>query len=719
MSASENIPVCKVIVQAIEDRMRSAPNNQKLPTLYLIDSIIKNVGGPYINLFGRSIVSLFLDAYAVVDTAARASFEKVLGTWPNWNSQLFTRDVTGTIEREIQSIRQQRQQQYQQPSMHVNPHFTDRPHDNTFNQGQMYGSNGARPMPAQNRSNQPPTPMDPRADNVLLQDIQLLMLQKKQAIIINPNDQASVKQVEILQQLENIVKTTQLTPENSNMIRQQLAQLWTPAPTPPVVSGYPQPNMPQGMTMVSSPMPPNMMLPQHTQPQPITASSFPGIPPAMFQSHLPPPGTVPASQAMMGPIATSIPIMHGNLPMSGPGAMPMPMPMPMPHMASPVPPPAVPAVSAPNPATSDLFASLLQSGLLGPNGSLTSQLLQTTANAGRASQSPLLAPAAATTGSPAPTNVANDRVGQGEQDQSVMSIGLIELTGQDIQRRRPTAIQIMYGTPPLQCNQCGYRCPRSADAQKKMDAHLDWHFRQNRRMKDKAKKSHSRSWLVGEEDWIHSREIDLTQSQQSVFFDFGSGVGKGNKDEQALIEEIAALKEQTVSEPILVNSLRGDDPESTITNAMAMNIISKGCSICKEKFTKIWNDSEEEWSYKNATVVDQQIYHATCHVDLVRSIQRQAAMAEAAAAAAAAATSSPKPNNDSAVGIDIDQKITGLTMDESKADIKSSINLQQQIDHEMTGPDSNISNGLKRKIEADEQEHEQLNTKRTLLANDS
>jgi len=32
-----------------------------------------------------------------------------------------------------------------------------------------------------------------------------------------------------------------------------------------------------------------------------------------------------------------------------------------------------------------------------------------------------------------------------------------------------------------------------------MDAHLDWHFRQNRRMKDKAKKSYSRSWLVGEE----------------------------------------------------------------------------------------------------------------------------------------------------------------------------------------------------------------------------
>lgn len=95
--------------------------------------------------------------------------------------------------------------------------------------------------------------------------------------------------------------------------------------------------------------------------------------------------------------------------------------------------------------------------------------------------------------------VANVRADQSELDQSVMSIGLIDLNSQDIQRRRPAAVQVMYGTPPLQCNQCGYRCPKSADAQKKMDSHLDWHFRQNRRMKDKAKKSHSRSWLVGEE----------------------------------------------------------------------------------------------------------------------------------------------------------------------------------------------------------------------------
>ncbi|KAG0000317.1 hypothetical protein BGZ65_004479, partial [Modicella reniformis] len=47
IAAGDNVSVCKVIVQTIEERLRTAPPNQKLPTLYLIDSIIKNVGGPY------------------------------------------------------------------------------------------------------------------------------------------------------------------------------------------------------------------------------------------------------------------------------------------------------------------------------------------------------------------------------------------------------------------------------------------------------------------------------------------------------------------------------------------------------------------------------------------------------------------------------------------------------------------------------------------------
>ncbi|KAF9365167.1 hypothetical protein BGX34_011139 [Mortierella sp. NVP85] len=550
---------------------------------------------------------------------------------------------------------------------------------------------------AQNR------PAEPSADNVLLKDIQLLMLQKQQAILLNPNDHASAKQ------LETIVKTTQLTPENANMIRQQLAQLWTPPPPGPAAPGYPQGGISQAMPMVSSSMPPNMAIPpQHLQqppiPQPSVSSStmapplppFPGagVPPPHFAPHLQPPGSVPSPQGMMAALPTSMPILPGNLPMSGAPGMSMPPGPPVPLGTAPLtnglPPPPLPPAVAPTPApgpapvpsvvppaASDLLASLMQSGLLGPNGTLA-------ANLNRASPSP----AAAT---PPLPNLTLDRTGQSEQDQSVVSLGVIELTSQDIQRRRPAAIQIMYGTPPLQCNQCGYRCPKSADAQKKMDAHLDWHFRQNRRMKDKAKKSYSRSWLVGEEDWIHSREGDLGQGQQPVFFDFGSGVSKTSKDELALQEEIAALKEQIVSETLLIQSLQGDDTEA-ITVATAMNAIAKGCSICKEKFVKIWNDAEEEWSYKNARVVDKVIYHATCHADLVRSNQRQAALAAAASTTALMSdTSTPPPEAMS----------------------------YESMDQEMNGPEADLPHTLKRKLEIDQQDQDQLAFKKTILAQDS
>lgn len=252
------------------------------------------------------------------------------------------------------------------------------------------------------------------------------------------------------------MKTTQLTPENANMIRQQLAQLWTPPPPPgSAAPGYPQGGISQAMPMGPSSMPPNMAIPpQHLHqqppiPQPSVSSSmaaappFPGagVPPPHFAPHLqPPPGSVPSPQGMMAPLPTSMPILPGNLPMSGAPGMSMPPGPPMPlgtaPLANGLPPPQplpptvvptatggpgpAPVPSVVPPAASDLLASLMQSGLLGPNGTLA-------ANLNRASPSP----AAAT---PPLPNLTLDRTGQSEQDQSVMSLGLIELTSQDIQR---------------------------------------------------------------------------------------------------------------------------------------------------------------------------------------------------------------------------------------------------------------------------------------------
>lgn len=57
------------------------PPEFKLPAFYLLDSISKNIGPPYILLFARFIERLFLTAYHVVDPPTKIKFEELLGTW--------------------------------------------------------------------------------------------------------------------------------------------------------------------------------------------------------------------------------------------------------------------------------------------------------------------------------------------------------------------------------------------------------------------------------------------------------------------------------------------------------------------------------------------------------------------------------------------------------------------------------------------------------------
>lgn len=48
----------------------------KLPILYLIDSILKNVGGKYIEHFQRSIVSVFVETFKKVKSLL-ARYQKI------------------------------------------------------------------------------------------------------------------------------------------------------------------------------------------------------------------------------------------------------------------------------------------------------------------------------------------------------------------------------------------------------------------------------------------------------------------------------------------------------------------------------------------------------------------------------------------------------------------------------------------------------------------
>ncbi|XP_045478783.1 uncharacterized protein LOC123683864 isoform X2 [Harmonia axyridis] len=81
MLADENVGHAAEIVDVVEDHLAKVKTDVKLPVLYLIDCIVKNVGGPYNELFSRNIVSTFCNVFRVVDEKTRAEMFKLRQTW--------------------------------------------------------------------------------------------------------------------------------------------------------------------------------------------------------------------------------------------------------------------------------------------------------------------------------------------------------------------------------------------------------------------------------------------------------------------------------------------------------------------------------------------------------------------------------------------------------------------------------------------------------------
>uniref|UniRef100_A0A4W3JWC6 Pre-mRNA cleavage complex 2 protein Pcf11 n=1 Tax=Callorhinchus milii TaxID=7868 RepID=A0A4W3JWC6_CALMI len=79
--AEENLKYSSEIVKLIEAQITKASTSEKLPIMYLMDSIVKNVGGSYISLFAQNIVSTFACVFEKVDESTRKSLFKLRSTW--------------------------------------------------------------------------------------------------------------------------------------------------------------------------------------------------------------------------------------------------------------------------------------------------------------------------------------------------------------------------------------------------------------------------------------------------------------------------------------------------------------------------------------------------------------------------------------------------------------------------------------------------------------
>jgi len=120
--ARENAEHAMAISQVLENHITQTPPIRKLPALYVLDSIVKNVGGLYKTQLAHNLYSTFMDAYTLVDGQTRKSMEAMLKTWkePIFGSMevrpVFPIDTTRRIENALIKARTAFVQQQQQQS---------------------------------------------------------------------------------------------------------------------------------------------------------------------------------------------------------------------------------------------------------------------------------------------------------------------------------------------------------------------------------------------------------------------------------------------------------------------------------------------------------------------------------------------------------------------------------------------------------------------------
>ncbi|XP_029957302.1 pre-mRNA cleavage complex 2 protein Pcf11 [Salarias fasciatus] len=182
--AEENVTFAKDIVAIIEAQISKAQPAEKLPVLYLVDSIVKNVGGEFLAVFAKNLITSFICVFEKVDENTRKSLFKLRSTWDDVFplKKLYALDVRVNSLDPAWPIKPLPPTVNANASIHVNPKFLK----------QSDEASSPQPAPAQPAAPVPPAPVPPPAvspscltqeqlirQQLLAKQKQLLELQQK------------------------------------------------------------------------------------------------------------------------------------------------------------------------------------------------------------------------------------------------------------------------------------------------------------------------------------------------------------------------------------------------------------------------------------------------------------------------------------------------------------------------------------------------------------
>jgi len=96
--AKRNISIAPLIVDIIENQLKNVQSHQKLPIMYLMDSILKNIGGSYVTLFSNNLIKLFGQTFNLVDSDTQMKLKRLVNTWKDYpKGPLFSRNILDNL----------------------------------------------------------------------------------------------------------------------------------------------------------------------------------------------------------------------------------------------------------------------------------------------------------------------------------------------------------------------------------------------------------------------------------------------------------------------------------------------------------------------------------------------------------------------------------------------------------------------------------------------
>lgn len=201
----------------------------------------------------------------------------------------------------------------------------------------------------------------------------------------------------------------------------------------------------------------------------------------------------------------------------------------------------------------------------------------------------------------------------------------IELTSSSLSKPRPNLIRLLYDEIPKSCSTCGKRFPDTTEGHKTREAHLDWHFRVNKKLREENW-TQMRCWYLTQDDWIKYRdEEEILGVGQNVDAEYESD---DNYNPES--NSMGAANDRPGSNRSTGGSA-GNNGSSSSKKAGKIDyeglqakyvlvpsnkhLALLPCPICKDKFSSVWNDEVEDWVWMNAVEVKGRIFHATCYAE--------------------------------------------------------------------------------------------------------